>query len=153
MGNTSSHVLQTTLLKCLISKANKRSITSKKLIKVPSSYLFIHIILIPSLDWVSSVAVSPDGRYIISGSYDNSIKVFDLQSKQEIHHFQQAHQGTIFLFIHPHSIIRQGLFSSSQSWWEIHHLRILWQVSQSVFYSVRASFPQYDFFPIFFVIT
>jgi len=37
--------------------------------------------------------VSNDNSYIISGSGDRSIKVFDLQNKQEIHHFQAAHDG------------------------------------------------------------
>ena len=32
-----------------------------------------------------TVAISPDGKYIVSGSYDKSIKVWDLSSEREIH--------------------------------------------------------------------
>ena len=46
---------------------------------------------------VRSVAVSSDNRFIVSGSHDKSIKVFDLQTKQQLHHFVDAHQGTIIL--------------------------------------------------------
>ena len=30
-------------------------------------------------------------RFVISGSRDKSIKVFDLHTKQQVHHFQNAH--------------------------------------------------------------
>ena len=36
-------------------------------------------------DSVYTVAISPDGKYIVSGSNDNSIKVWDLLSGREIH--------------------------------------------------------------------
>jgi len=54
---------------------------------------FISIIN-PFLDGITSVAVTSDSKYIISGSYDKSIKVFDLQTKQQVHHFENAHEGT-----------------------------------------------------------
>ena len=54
---------------------------------------------------VNSVAVSRNNRFIVSGSSDKSIKMFDLQAKQELHHFADAHQGTIILsfLLHCHS--------------------------------------------------
>ncbi len=33
-----------------------------------------------SSDWVHSVAISPDGRTVVSGSADKTIKVWDLAS-------------------------------------------------------------------------
>lgn len=33
-------------------------------------------------DWVESVAVSPDGKYIISGSHDHTVKVWDFEYVQ-----------------------------------------------------------------------
>ena len=39
------------------------------------------------------MAVTSDGKYIISGSEDKSIKVFDLQTKQQVRHFENAHKG------------------------------------------------------------
>ena len=35
--------------------------------------------------WVNSVAVSPDGRRIVSGSYDKTVAVWDLESGTRIH--------------------------------------------------------------------
>jgi len=39
------------------------------------------------------VAVSPDSKFIASASRDRSIKIFDLETKQQVHHFQDAHTG------------------------------------------------------------
>ena len=36
-------------------------------------------------DSVRTVAISPDGKYVVSGSEDKSIKVWDLSSGREIH--------------------------------------------------------------------
>ncbi len=45
------------------------------------------------LDTVVSMAMTTDNKYIITGSSDRTIKVLDLISKQEIHHFKNAHSG------------------------------------------------------------
>jgi len=42
---------------------------------------------------IRSVAVTSDRKYIISGSEDKSIKVFDLLTKQQVRHFENAHHG------------------------------------------------------------
>ena len=34
---------------------------------------------------VNAVAISPDGKYVVSGSRDESIKVWDFSSGREIH--------------------------------------------------------------------
>lgn len=44
-----------------------------------------------------SVAISADSRLIVSGSSDKSIKVLDMHTKQQIHHFEDAHTGNILL--------------------------------------------------------
>jgi len=44
---------------------------------------------------LNSLFVTPDDRFIVSGSHDKSLKVFDLHTKQEVHHFKNAHQGFI----------------------------------------------------------
>ena len=36
-------------------------------------------------NWVYTVAISPDGKYVVSGSNDGSIKVWDLPSGREIY--------------------------------------------------------------------
>ena len=34
--------------------------------------------------WVLSVAYSPDGKHIVSGSRDNTVKIWDAQSGEEV---------------------------------------------------------------------
>jgi len=36
------------------------------------------------------LAVTSDDKYIVSGSYDNSLKVLNLQTKQQVHHFRNV---------------------------------------------------------------
>jgi len=48
-----------------------------------------------SLDWISSLTVTSDNRYLISGSNDKSIKIFDLQTKQEIYNLQNVFQDRV----------------------------------------------------------
>ena len=43
------------------------------------------------------MAISADNRFIISGSTDKSIKMFDMGTKELLHHFSDAHSGTIHL--------------------------------------------------------
>jgi len=50
------------------------------------------------IDDVSQVLFSPDGRYIFSASGEGSIKIFDFESKQEIYHFEDVHEGTFSFF-------------------------------------------------------
>ena len=35
-------------------------------------------------DFVESVAYSPDGKHIVSGSRDNTVKIWDAQSGEEV---------------------------------------------------------------------
>jgi len=37
------------------------------------------------------VAITPNNKFVISASKDKSIKVFDLETKEEVHHFKDAH--------------------------------------------------------------
>ncbi|CAD6492343.1 MAG: WD domain, G-beta repeat [Candidatus Argoarchaeum ethanivorans] len=40
-------------------------------------------------DWVNAVAVTPDGRYAISGSWDRTLKVWDIGSGEVIASFNE----------------------------------------------------------------
>lgn len=46
-----------------------------------------------SLEYISSVVLTSDCKYIISGCWGRSIKMFDFETKEEIHHFYNAHEG------------------------------------------------------------
>ncbi len=48
------------------------------------------------LAYVTSVQISSDNKYIVSGSDDKSIKIFDFASKQEIHRFKKVHRGKYY---------------------------------------------------------
>jgi len=43
-----------------------------------------------------SVAITPDNRFIISGSQDKSIAVYDLEKKAIHHILEEIHDGIIF---------------------------------------------------------
>ncbi len=45
------------------------------------------------IDGILSVSLTPDDKYIIAGSWDKIVKVFDLQTKQQIHSFQKNAKG------------------------------------------------------------
>jgi len=47
----------------------------------------------PLLGIITCVTVSPEGRYIVYGCEDKSVRVFDYKIKQQIHHFKDAHKG------------------------------------------------------------
>jgi len=48
-----------------------------------------------SIGAVLSLATSLDGKYLVSGSEDKSIKIFDIETKQEVHHFSEIHEGIL----------------------------------------------------------
>ena len=55
---------------------------------------------IKSIGPISAVNVTSDDKYIISGSFDKSIKIFDLYTRRLIHHFVNVHKGDNNLFCH-----------------------------------------------------
>jgi WD40 repeat protein/serine/threonine protein kinase len=46
-------------------------------------------------DWVSSVAVSPDGRHVVSASWDNKIKVWDVLKSTELLTISREHGNAV----------------------------------------------------------
>jgi WD40 repeat protein len=46
---------------------------------------------------INSVVYSPDGKYLLSGTTERSIKILDSKTFEEIHHFKDAHLGNRFL--------------------------------------------------------
>ena len=54
-------------------------------------------------DRVYSVIVTPDDKFIISGSMDKSIKISHLKTGEVYHHFKDIHEGNCVkrIFSHP----------------------------------------------------
>jgi len=46
-------------------------------------------------DGVSCITITPDDKWIVSGSHDKSIKVFDIEQKKEVFHIPNAHEFSI----------------------------------------------------------
>ena len=92
MTSTSSLALTTTQSKCGTCRPKQNFITSKTLIQVLS--IFISFSSHCNLGGILSVTVSRDNTHIISGSWDRSIKVWDMDTKAELHHFKDAHSCT-----------------------------------------------------------
>jgi WD40 repeat protein len=42
---------------------------------------------------ILSLVTTPNNKYLISGSGDRSIAIFDLQTKQKVNHFADVHEG------------------------------------------------------------
>ncbi len=42
---------------------------------------------------ISALAITPNGKTVISASRDRSIKMFDVSHQKEIHHFRYIHEG------------------------------------------------------------
>jgi len=60
---------------------------------------------------VRCVAITHDNKYIVSGSEDKSIKVFELQTGQQVYHFQQVHTSAILTICISHD--NRYIFSGS----------------------------------------
>ena len=54
------------------------------------------LVLLFALGVIRSVAISNDGKFIVSASEDKSIKIFDIQAKDQVHHFVDIHDRTSF---------------------------------------------------------
>ncbi len=46
-----------------------------------------------SLEYVNCLALTSDGRFLVAGCA-KSIKIYDIEARQEIYHFNQAHEST-----------------------------------------------------------
>ncbi|CCM06649.1 uncharacterized protein FIBRA_08932 [Fibroporia radiculosa] len=73
--------------------------------------------LLPAFDGhmssVFSVAFLPDGRHIVSGSDDNTIRVWDAQTGVQSHPALEGHTGDVTSHLIPHS---QRLYPGQDHW-------------------------------------
>lgn len=47
------------------------------------------------LDSIRAVAISKDNKYAASGASDCSVKLYDLITMQELHHFSEIHESNV----------------------------------------------------------
>jgi len=94
MDNNQLTVINQDAKLALAKIKNLLSITNKILANRPSKELiesFKNFRFSPSLGHsrgVNSVAITPDGKYIVSGSWDKTIKLWDISSDKEIRTFK-----------------------------------------------------------------
>ncbi len=48
-------------------------------------------------DGVRKLAMTSDSKYLISGSLDYSIKIWDFATRQLVHHFENVHSSICYL--------------------------------------------------------
>jgi FOG: WD40 repeat len=53
------------------------------------------ILLLKGKDTITTIAITPDLRYIVSGSKDKDIAIFDFNTKEKVHLFEKAHRGVL----------------------------------------------------------
>ena len=44
------------------------------------------------------MVITKDSKYIVSGSLDRSLKIFDLQTQKEVYNFKGVHRGRTNLY-------------------------------------------------------
>ena len=95
MTNISSIQERNTKYDTLISKLNKKFIVQTKSISVIHEKNFeINLIVIAK---IVSLVVSKDNRLLVSSSSDKSIKIYDIKTRKELHHWVDI-QNCKFLF-------------------------------------------------------
>ena len=52
---------------------------------------------------VLSLSISLDGKYIVSGSEDKSLQLYNIHTNELVHQFLAAHEGIFFLRFFPQS--------------------------------------------------
>jgi WD40 repeat protein len=52
--------------------------------------------MIGNADWVRSVTFSPDGRTLVSGSNDGTVRLWDVTTQQQIGDPMNEHDGTVY---------------------------------------------------------
>jgi WD40 repeat protein len=45
------------------------------------------------IERISCMVVSPDGRLLVTASWDKTLKIFDLENKIELYHLSDVHEG------------------------------------------------------------
>ena len=88
--------------KFIVSGSADRSIkildaeTKQEVSHIKEAHQGIDIERIPTyyfnIEGVKAIAMTSDMKYLVTGSADKSIKIFDFASKQPVHHFKDVHE-------------------------------------------------------------
>jgi WD40 repeat protein len=71
-------------------------------------------------DWVSALAISPDGQTLVSGSFDKTINVWHLPTGELIHTLSQHSKGVLCLAISPDGqTLASGSFDETIKLWRL----------------------------------
>jgi WD40 repeat protein len=71
-------------------------------------------------DWVHSLAISPDGRTLASGSFDKTIKLWQLSTGQLIHTLSKHSKGVLCVAISPDGkTLASGSFDETIKLWRL----------------------------------
>ncbi len=69
---------------------------------------------------IRSVTVTPDNQSIISGSIDRVIKILNIETKQEVFEFKEAHQSKDFYDLEAKALHRMDKISESDTRWSVY---------------------------------
>jgi WD40 repeat protein len=90
-----------------------------EVISVLRSHGYPVINVIPS-HAVTSVAFSPDGRQVVSGSMDNTVRIWDVQSTKQITLLQGHHEGVLSVSFSPDAaLVASGSADGTIRVWDI----------------------------------
>jgi WD40 repeat protein len=75
-------------------------------------------------DWVTSVAVTPDGRYIVSGSLDETVRVWERATGKEVQKLTGHQDGVWSVAVTPDGrYIVSGSLDQTVRVWSIDKLK------------------------------
>ncbi len=75
----------------------------------------------------------PDNKFLIFGSQNRSIEVFDNETKQQTHHFKEVHQGKFaFLSAFPHSFFISHCVTRSDIEQQISHFWLFGSIYKNI---------------------
>jgi len=92
-------------------------------------------------DYITSVLVTSDNRYIVSGSGDKTIAVWDIADKKHVHRFEQAHSDyitSVAVTSDNRYIVSSGLRDKTIAVWDVADKKLLHRFEQAHSHYIRS---------------